>query len=278
MATNILQEIFARRKRDVELQKKTIAPQVMEAKAKLVARPRDFLQAITSRDFAVIAEHKLASPSAGAISDHSVADIASQYEKAGATAMSVLTEPHYFSGGGNNLAIAKKACALPILRKDFLFDSYQIDETIVFGGDAVLLIAAMLPEALLAKLIVRAFQRGLGVLVEVVSVAEATVAMACGANCLGVNHRDLRDFSIDLSRSEPIRQVVPADIPLLAESGIRTRRDVQAMRQRGMSGMLIGSSLMQTKHPGRALRSLLAAEVPSGRDVTGSPHDKKEIL
>jgi indole-3-glycerol phosphate synthase len=210
---------------------------------------------------AVIAEFKRRSPSAGPIRPCAdPAAIAPAYAAAGAAALSVLTDVEFFDGDSGHLAAARLACALPLLRKDFLLDERDVVESRLLGADAVLLIVRLLAPAELGALVGTALTVGLDTLVEVHSEREAEVALAAGARLIGVNHRDLDTLTIDLDLSARIRRgLTPSSgVLLVGESGIQTRADVARMRAAGMDAILVGESLMRAPDPGRALADLLA--------------------
>jgi indole-3-glycerol phosphate synthase len=206
----------------------------------------------------VLAEIKRASPSAGPIRpDADPVAVARDYEAAGAAAISVLTDRTFFAGDAQFLAPVVAATRVPILRKDFIIDGEQIREASACGADAVLLIVAALGEGELARLLGSARAYYVEALVEAHTLAEADAALAAGARLLGVNHRDLRTFAIDMSLTEQIAKRVPGDVVLVAESGIRSRDDVRRMGDAGAHAVLVGEHLMRAPSPGAALRELL---------------------
>jgi indole-3-glycerol phosphate synthase len=207
----------------------------------------------------VIAEFKRRSPSAGALRPGAdAALIARAYARAGAAALSVLTDEHFFGGRMEDLAVARTAVALPVLRKDFLLDERDLLEARLGGADAVLLIVRILDRARLAALLDQAGQAGLDALVEAHSAAEIDLALACGARVIGINHRDLDTLAIDLELSARARAQVGPSVTLVAESGIQSRADVARMREHGADAILIGESLLRAPDPGAALADLLA--------------------
>jgi indole-3-glycerol phosphate synthase len=206
----------------------------------------------------VIAEIKRRSPSKGIIREKfDPAAIASSYERAGAAALSVLTEEDHFDGSLDHLMAARGAAALPVLRKDFLFDPYQVYETAVAGASAVLLIVAILDEDMLIRLSEIARSLGLASLVEVHTEAEMRRAIKSGAEIIGVNNRDLTSFNVDLNTSLKLARDAPPDVALVSESGIRTRQDISALKGAGFDAFLVGELLMSSQEPGEALKSLL---------------------
>jgi len=206
----------------------------------------------------VLAEVKRASPSAGPIRpDADPVAVAREYETAGAAAISVLTDRTFFAGDIEFLAPCKRAVGVPILRKDFLIAPVQLYESAIQGADAVLLIVAALGERRLVKMLREAEDFWLDALVEVHTLAEADIALTAGVKLLGVNHRDLHTFAIDMTLTEQIAKRVPADVVLVAESGIKTRDDVRRLGDAGAHAVLVGETLMRAPSPGAALRELL---------------------
>ena len=206
---------------------------------------------------AVIAEVKKASPSAGVIrEDFRPAEIAGSYEAAGAACLSVLTDIQYFQGSDEYLREARAACGIPVLRKDFLVDPWQVYESRVLGADCVLLIVAALSRDQLQDLDGLAREIGLDVLVEVHNSREMADALTTGATLVGVNNRDLHTFTTDLGTSERLRPLVPAERTLVTESGIHTRDDVSRMRACGIEAFLVGEAFMRQEDPGAGLVDL----------------------
>jgi len=205
----------------------------------------------------VLAEIKRASPSAGPIrAGADPAAIAAEYAAAGAAAISVLTDATYFDGELAFLARCRERVTLPLLRKDFTIDAYQIAEARAAGADGVLLIVAALELPQLAELLAAAAEYQLDALVEVHDRREAEAALAAGASLIGVNHRDLKTFAIDMSLTAAIAPMVPAHVVLVAESGIRTAADVRALGEAGAHAVLVGEQLMRAPSPGAALEAL----------------------
>jgi indole-3-glycerol phosphate synthase len=215
---------------------------------------------ITTRP-AVIAEVKKASPSAGVIrEDFRPADIAARYEAGGAACLSVLTDEQYFSGSDACLGQARQACSLPVLRKDFMIDPWQIHESRMLGADCVLLIVAALQRDLLQELDGLAREIGLDVLVEVHDEAELEDALATTASLVGVNNRDLHTFTTDLSTSQRLRPLVPAGRTMVTESGIHTRDDIRQLQSARINAFLVGEAFMRANDPGAALQTLFFEE------------------
>ncbi len=249
-------------KRDEVAHAKRLRPLAeVEAAANAAGPVRPFAEALrrpTGAPVRVLAEIKRASPSAGPIRvDADPAEIGRDYARNGAAAISVLTDKQFFDGDLAFLARVRAACSPPLLRKDFIVDGYQIAEARAAGADAILLIVAALDEAQLIELMGLAASYNLDALVEVHTMDEAEVALRIGATLLGVNHRDLRSFSIDMSLTATIAPRVPAGTILVGESGIRTAVDIRELGDAGAHAVLIGEHLMRAPSPGDALRTLL---------------------
>jgi len=220
-----------------------------------------FDRAISASGLSFICEVKKASPSKGIITaDFPWLQIALEYESAGATAISVLTEPDYFLGSDQYLKEIAAAVAIPTLRKDFVIDPYQIYEAKILGAKAVLLICALLDAETLAGYIKTAGELGLSSLVEIHDEAEAEQAVKAGAKIIGINNRDLKTFKVDLAVTARLRSLVPADILTVAESGIKSPEDVRVLSGIGIDAVLVGESLMKAKDKKRFLLELKAGE------------------
>jgi indole-3-glycerol phosphate synthase len=218
---------------------------------------RPFRDALAGPGVGVIAEFKRRSPSAGSLrEDPQLAEIVRAYERGGAVALSVLTEGPNFDGSLEDLASARAVCALPILRKDFILDSYQLEETRSAGVAAVLLIVAALGVRELAALHDEARAMGLDVVVEVHDRAELHAALELGADIVGINNRDLRDFSVDVERTPRLLAEVPPAVVSVSESGIEGAADVQRLGEAGVDAVLVGEALMRASDPEAALRRL----------------------
>jgi indole-3-glycerol phosphate synthase len=229
----------------------------------LVGTPRCGVRSAQRADptFNIIAEFKRRSPSAGMIrNDLSAADVATRYERGGAFAISVLTDEQYFGGSISDLQAIRASTALPLLRKDFIIDEIQIYEAGVVGADAVLLIAAALGDAPLAKLrAVAEDELGLDAVVEVHTSEELRRAVRAGARIIGVNNRDLRTFRTSLKTSERLIAEAPRDRIMISESGLKDADDLRHLQTLGFRGFLIGEALMRAADPEAALRELIAA-------------------
>ncbi len=220
---------------------------------------RGFAAALTRPGLSVIAEHKRRSPSAGVIREGaSLADIVSAYERAGAAALSVLTEGPNFGGSLDDLATARAASSLPILRKDFVVDEYQVYESRAAGADAILLIVAALEPGQLRELHGLAAELGLAALVEVHDAAELEVAAGIGAAVIGVNNRDLTTLEVDTGRTFELLPLMPDGAIAVAESGFRSRSDLARLAAAGVDGALIGEALMRATDIEAASRELIA--------------------
>ena len=225
--------------------------------------PRGFVrtlqQKIAAGQAGVIAEVKKASPSKGVIrADFDPAAIAASYEAGGAACLSVLTDEQFFQGCGEYLRTARAACALPVLRKDFIIDRYQIDQARVWGADCILLIVAALESAQLQALEQHALELGMDVLVEVHDAQELQTALACQSPLIGINNRNLRTFEVSLQTTLDLLTAMPDDRLVVTESGILAPVDVAQMRAAGVNAFLVGEAFMRAPEPGSALRSFFA--------------------
>jgi indole-3-glycerol phosphate synthase len=256
----ILDEILERKHEEVAAAKDRVAPALLRERALAAAEPtRGFRRALLGPGPHVIAELKRRSPSKGEIrADFDPVAITGCYEAGGAAALSVLTDEHYFGGSLAVLEQVRRATALPLLRKDFVVDDYQLDEARVAGADAALLIVAALAPDRLASLHAHAASLGLDVLVEVHDEAELDVAKGVGATLIGINNRDLRSFETDLAVTERLAPLVPEGAVVVAESGIAEPAHVARLERAGARAFLVGESLMREADPGLALRRLLA--------------------
>jgi indole-3-glycerol phosphate synthase len=225
---------------------------------------RPFNEALTRPGLSLIAEFKRRSPSAGEITaGASVAEIVQAYERGGAAALSVLTEEEHFGGSIDDLREARLASALPILRKDFIVEPYQLYEAAASGADAVLLIVAALPADELAFLHEEAREIDLDVLVEVHDERELDTALEIGAEVLGINNRDLDDFNVDVETTFELMADVPAGKTVVSESGIAHREQLYELSEVGVDAILVGEALMRAPDPETAVRALLAGEEPT---------------
>ena len=223
--------------------------------------PKDFAGALRRPGLAVIAEMKQRTPSMGVLTeDYRPNDLARAYSDGGAAAISVLTHMAGFGGRPEHVATARLATDLPILRKDFITDPYEIGEARAAGADAVLLIVAALPADELRRLLAVVRSRSLSALVEVHTLEEARAAVEAGAPVIGVNHRDLHTFEVDLSLTEKLRPVIPDGVLLVSESGIRSVDDARRLREAGADAILVGEMLMRAADPVSTLQGLASIQ------------------
>ena len=270
--SDILQRILQRKREEVEQRRSEVPLAELEARARDADPVRGFARALRARisvgDPAVIAEVKKASPSKGLIRpDFDPAAIARSYEAGGAACLSVLTDVDFFQGADPYLQQARDACRLPVLRKDFTVDRYQVVEARALGADCILLIVSALDDDTMARLSERALMLGMDVLVEVHDLPELERALQLPAPLIGINNRNLRTFDVSLDTTLALREAVPTDRVLVTESGISTPEDVQRMREAGVNAFLVGEHFMREPDPGEALRRLFFAHRHAGRDV-----------
>ncbi len=260
---DILDTIIAVKRTEVESGRRQQGLGVLQDIIREQSAPRGFAAALRGRiengQAAVIAEVKKASPSKGVLRERfDPAEIARSYAAHGAACLSVLTDRQFFQGAPEYLGLARAACALPALRKDFLIDPYQVVQARALGADAILLIVAALPDALMLELEAAAIELGLDVLVEVHDRAELDRALQLRTPLLGINNRSLRTFEVSLQTTLDLLRAVPADKTVITESGIRDQADVLKMRDAGVHGFLIGETFMRAPDPGQALAELFA--------------------
>lgn len=264
--TDILAEILANKRREVERAQRETPLRRLRAMPTFAIRPRNFFGSVSVPRVAapnLIAEIKAASPSAGVlVEDFDPAAIARQYAAGGAQALSVLTDGKFFRGDLTHIERVKDVVDLPVLRKDFLIDPYQIHESRAYGADAVLLIAEALPRERLIEMAQLALELDLAVLLEVhdreslLAVAQMPTGDARGAVLLGINNRNLKTQTIDLSNTERLAPLAPAGMPIVSESGVKTRADVQRLRLAGASALLVGETLMRAGDPAATIAQL----------------------
>ena len=259
--SDILQKILARKQEEVAERRARLGVETLRRRIDKLPPPRPcagaLRQTIDRGQAAVIAEIKRASPSKGLLRDPFFpAEIAQSYAAAGACCLSVLTDQDFFQGHEDYLKEARAACELPVLRKDFIIDPYQVYETRRIGADCILLIVAALEDALLRELAQLAADLALDVLVEVHDAAELERALASGAMLIGVNNRNLRSFETRLDTTLRLLPRIPADRIVVTESGIRAPADVALMRSRGVHAFLVGETFMRAPEPGAKLAEL----------------------
>jgi indole-3-glycerol phosphate synthase len=262
---SVLAGIMARKAVEVAERRRAVPDAELEARAREAAPARDLHAALSPRGgpMRVIAEVKRASPSAGPISAGLDAPAqARRYAAAGAAAVSVLTDGPGFGGSLADLVAVRAAVPVPVLRKDFVLDRYQLLEARAAGADAALLIVAALADDLLRRLLDDCAALGLSALVEAHDLAEAERAVAAGARIVGVNNRDLRTFQVDLATSERILPALPAGVRGVAESGVRTGEDARRLRRAGAANLLVGEALVRAADPGLLLRDLCRDDAP----------------
>lgn len=257
----MLDHILAHKRAEVAAARAMVALPELRRRAEAGPPPRDFAAALRRPCVAVIAEIKRASPSRGPLNpDLDPAALARAYAAGGAAALSVLTDRRFFAGSLADLTAARAAVALPVLRKDFIVDEYQIYEARTAGADALLLIVAALEEAMLRDFLTLAAELGLHCLVETHDEREVERALHCGAQLIGVNNRDLRTFTVDLATTERLAALIPADRVLIAESGVHSRADVARLAGAGADAVLVGESLVKAGDVAAAVAEL--ASVP----------------
>ena len=262
--SDILNRILARKAEEIEQRSRVRPLEELRVRAKQQPAARGFVRAIQRKldagDAAVIAEVKKASPSKGLIRrDFDPAAIARSYEAGGAACLSVLTDVDFFQGSNAYLTEARAACALPVIRKDFIIDPYQVHEARMIGADAILLIVAALEDGPLIDMANLAQELGMDVLVEVHDIDELERALQTDCQLIGVNNRNLRTFDVSLDTSLELKAAMPADRIMVTESGISTREDVARMRGAGIHTFLVGESFMRQPDPGAALRTMFSA-------------------
>jgi indole-3-glycerol phosphate synthase len=256
---DLLARLVTEARQDMQRRRALITQDDLEL-AILAHTPKDFVGALRRPGLAVIAEMKQRTPSMGVLTeDYRPGDLARAYTLGGAAAISVLTHMASFGGRPEHVVSARFATDLPILRKDFVTDPYEVGEARAAGADAILLIVAALDLERLGELLRVTRSRGLAALVEVHNEGEVETALFAGARLIGVNNRDLRTFDVDLGLTERLRKAIPAGVLVVAESGIHTADDARRMREAGADAILVGESLMRADDPAARIRELAAA-------------------
>ena len=257
----ILEKIVADSRAELEARKKSLPLDELKNTALAQRVPRDFAAALRGDGIQLIAEVKKASPSRGVIRhDFNPVEIAHIYAGNGASAISVLTEARYFQGSLDHLKAIRTALednGLPLLRKDFIYDSYQVYESRACGADALLLIVALLDPQQLAGLLRLSHEMGMACLVEVHNEAEVEAALSSGAGIIGINNRNLNTFAVDLAVTRRLRPLIPPDRTVVSESGIKNRSDIARLREWGVNAVLVGESLMSAPDIAAKMRELL---------------------
>ena len=258
VTTSFLERVTDARRADALTRREQGALQLAQAAASAAGTPRDFASALSRPGISLIAEIKRASPSAGDIAPGArPADLAHAYEAGGAAAVSVLTEPDHFRGSLDDLREARSACRLPVLRKDFLCDPLHVWEARAAGADAVLLIVAALTQTELVALSDLASDLGMAALVEAHSANDVERAALAGARIVGINTRDLSTLAVDAAVFAKVRPLVPEGVVVVAESGVTTRADVEALESEGTDAVLVGEAVMRAGDPAAKIRELL---------------------
>lgn len=263
MSGTILQAIVETKRGEVDAARRAESLEALRARCAAAPPPRDFYSAVTAGEaIRLIAEIKKASPSAGLLrEDFRPADLAREYESAGAAALSVLTDRTYFQGSLADLAAARAACVLPVLRKDFTIDAYQVYEARSAGADAILLIAEILTAAQIDEFGALAASLGMASLIETHTAAQAAAVLPvispARRTLLGINNRDLHAQRTDVRIAQRIAATLPRGTPFVAESGLKSREDVHAMAAAGACAVLIGETFLRASDPGAKARELM---------------------
>jgi indole-3-glycerol phosphate synthase len=253
--THFLEKILAHKRQELNSRKRQVSEQALKERIQQTHAPLSLAQALSTDRLAVIAEIKKASPSAGVIRENfDPVQIAKAYIQAGANALSVLTDEQFFQGSLLFIEQIRPVAPIPIVRKDFIIDPYQILEARAFGAGALLLIVAALDKGLLSTLLEQTYASGLEALVEVHTADEMEIAVGIGAKIIGINNRSLETFKIDLATTEQLAQLAPFGTILVAESGLHTQDDLQRMIRAGVDAVLVGTHFMKHPDPGVALQ------------------------
>ncbi len=258
---DILKTILAKKTEEVTRRKLNLPLEALKEIAAGASSPRGFYHTLRSKADAkkpaIIAEIKKASPSQGVIrEDFRPLDIAMDYAMSGADCLSVLTDKEFFQGSEANLQMVRERCPLPVIRKDFMLDPYQIFESRALGADCVLLIVAALADEMLQELAATAAGMGMDVLVEVHDAQELERALQLDTKLIGINNRNLRSFEVSLQNTLELKNCIPADRLIVTESGIHTPDDVKLMMEHGIYTFLVGEAFMRAEHPGQKMREL----------------------
>lgn len=244
----ILDEIMAHHREQLPKKMRSVPLADLRAFAAVADPTRDFYAVLKKPGVSLIAECKKASPSKGLmVPDYDPVQLAKTYQKAGASAISVLTDGRHFQGSLEHLRDVREAVKVPVLRKDFIFDPYQVYEARVAGADAVLLIAAVLSSAEMQELLTLIRQLGMEALVEVHSAAELETVLPLNPRIIGVNNRNLQTFEVDFENTARLRSMIPAELVVVGESGLKTMADVKAMAKIGVDAILVGETLLKSK-------------------------------
>ena len=260
---DILKKILARKQQEIAERSAKVSIEELRVQAEKAPPPRGFLRSIQSKlaaaQPAVIAEIKKASPSKGVIREHFVpAEIARSYEQGGAACLSILTDADFFQGHEDYLQQARSACDLPVIRKDFIIDDYQVVEARAIGADCILLIAAALSDEQMSHLAATATELGMDVLIEVHDEEELRRTLPLDLPLIGINNRNLRTFEVSLKTTLDLLEQIPGDRIVVTESGIFSRDDVALMRKHQVNTFLVGEAFMRADAPGEKLAELFA--------------------
>ena len=258
---DILKKIITHKVHEIYEQRKIVSHEEVMQAAMVASPVRPFVAAMRNKlannESAIIAEVKKASPSKGVIREHFVpSEIAKSYEQGGAACLSVLTDENFFQGHTDYLIEARAACSLPVIRKDFIVEDYQVYEARAMGADCILLIVAVLSSDALTSLYNLAKSLGMDVLIEVHDADELAIALPLGAELIGINNRDLRTFDTSLNTTIDLLDMIPEDRIVVTESGIHTADDIKLMRDHKVNSFLVGEAFMRADEPGTQLRNL----------------------
>lgn len=255
---NILDQIIAGKKKEVALKKSVVSVTQLENTTLFNKKTRSLSKSIINLRFGIIAEHKRRSPSKATINNSfSVEEVVKGYENAGASGISVLTDMQYFGGSLEDLLLARASVSIPLLRKEFIIDEYQLLEAKAFGADAILLIAAVLSKAEIKQLSEFAQSLALEVLLEVHNQEELEKSIMPSLDLIGVNNRNLKTFEVSLRNSMDLSNQIPNDFVKISESGLTTVEDIKLLRSHGFQGFLIGENFMKTDNPGTSLEQFI---------------------
>jgi len=260
-----LKRIIEKKKQEVATAKDRNPLSYLVEAAEQLPAPKPFRGTLANQEGAIIAEIKRRSPSRGVLAEGiNVPALAKIYASNGASALSVLTDREFFWGEAKDISLARSAVSLPILRKDFIIDPYQIYESRLMGADCILLIADVLDEESLSGFIARAAYLGMDCLVEVHELSSLKKALYCGANLIGINNRDLKTFEVDIKTTLELRPFIPEGITVVSESGIKDRQDIEELARAKINAFLVGEALVTAPDVGAKLRALLGREKPDG--------------
>ena len=254
----MLDRIVAEKRKEVAQRKRSLPLSTLKERMAQCQAPLDFVAALSGESMSLIAEVKRASPSRGILcADFDPVALAKTYAQAGAVAISVLTEVNYFEGSLDHLVAIREAVNLPLLRKDFIFDQYQVYESRAYGADALLLIMAILSQEQLKEMLSLSRSLGLSCLVEVHNESEVERALISGAEIIGINNRDLKTFIVDISTTRRLRPLIPKERIVVSESGISSREDVEKLKEWGVRAVLVGEALVTAEDIPTKMKELI---------------------